>query len=373
MNCGSEVSVDTKFCPSCSTSVAAEPKEVSAISQDIVDIFPDVPQIVESSESPQDCPSTVEWFIQIDKEPEGPFSQSDVVDMLATGKITYENLAFSEGLNGWTQIRELSQFPKSSTPDDASSDSNDEISLESNPNEKNTTKLLRMALFANPWSSVKTFFKDVKEYYRTIFKQIRHPAFSVKEGQGTYYGDIDLVKMSVSLYVTFVLAGMAITELSGKSTMGNMAVAGMNLLGLLVFFISIWCAMWIGRIWVKWAKPSFSRRQIDKMFVYESCLVFAMVLPLLLTDIELVLFVCWGLSFFHPFYMFFRINKVQATNILIRLCIGGMLTLGFSCSFLTQFAIGKITAADQDEIAAEGTTPTEESIEQNILENDDWE
>ena len=169
--------------------------------------------------------------------------------------------------------------------------------------------------------------------------------------------------MSVSLYITLVLTGMAITELSGKATMGNMAVAGMNLLGLLVFFASIWCAMWIGRIWVKWAKPSLSRRQIDKMFVYEACVVFAMVLPLLLTENPIVLFVCWGLAFFHPFYMFFRINKVQATNIVVRLCIGGMLTFGFSCSFMGQYVIGMVTAADQDEIAAEGTTPTEESGE----------
>ena len=95
---------------------------------------------------------------------------------------------------------------------------------------------------------------------------------------------------------------------------------------------------------MKWAKPDFSKRQIDRMFVYESCLVFAMVLPLLVTTSGLVLFVCATLAMVHPFYMFFRINKVAKTNILIRFYVGGMLSFGYALSFLFQWGIGMATS-----------------------------
>ena len=55
--------------------------------------------------------------------------------------------------------------------------------------------------------------------------------------------------------------------------------------------------------------------------------------------------------------MFLRINKVQATNILVRLVIGGMLALGASFSFLFQGVIGQLTAGNQ----------VEESINEPIL------
>ncbi len=212
------------------------------------------------------------------------------------------------------------------------------------PDLENTTKLLRRALFSNPKGAIKVFFKDVKEYYRTILKQVRHPAFSIKEGRGDYFDDIELVKKSVSLYVTFILIGLALTEFSGAATEGNMAVAFLNLIGLFVFFATIWAAVWVGRLWMKWAKPDFSKRQIDRMFVYESCLVFAMVLPLLVTTSGLVLFVCATLAMVHPFYMFFRINKVAKTNILIRFYVGGILSFGYALSFLFQWAIGAVTS-----------------------------
>ena len=93
------------------------------------------------------------------------------------------------------------------------------------------------------------------------------------------------------------------------------------------------------------------------MFVYESCVIFALVLPLILTEDVTVMLFCWGLASFHPFYMFLRINKVQATNILVRLVIGGMLALGASFSFLFQGVIGQLTAGNQ----------VEESINEPIL------
>jgi hypothetical protein len=71
-----------------------------------------------------------------------------------------------------------------------------------------------------------------------------------------------------------------------------------------------------------------------------------MVLPLILTVDLTVMAVCFGLAILHPIYMFLRINKVQATNILVRFCFGVVLATGFSSSFAFQYAIGLGTATN---------------------------
>jgi len=321
----------------------------------------------------------------------GPYSLEEVNAYLAQGTLLPTDKAWQEGMADWGWVGQIPGVvmpgvvaapstppspdvglacPQCQAPVEASQVicmgcgtqlQGEPESRSQNVDEENTIRLLRKALFRSPWGAVKGFFRDLKEYYRTIFKQIRHPAFSVKEGQGIYFSDMDLVKMSVSLYVTIVLIGLAIVELGFAGSgdeIGNIAMALLNVVGILVFFVSIWCAVWIGRVWVKWAKPSFSRRQIDKMFVYESCLIFALALPLILTKNGYVILVCWVLAFFHPFYMFLRINKVQATNILVRLVIGGMLALGASFTFCFQATIGMVTA---------GENFVEESINEPIL------
>ena len=207
------------------------------------------------------------------------------------------------------------------------------------PDEENTTKLLRQALFSNPFSLVKTFLVDIVGYFRTVFKQARHPAFSVKRHRGSYLDDIALVKKSVSVYLIFVGIGAAIDQMSTSPVeQTGVPTVVWNVMGMFVFFITIWLAMWVGRIWRKWTRSKLSRRQVDQMFVYESCLVFALVLPLVLGAPPMVLLALWMASFLHPFYMFIRIHRVTRTTLMVRMLAGGMLAIGFSFSFLFQGA-----------------------------------
>ena len=307
-----------------------------------------------------------EWFYMRGETQCGPLSSKELIALVQSGQLTASHMIWKEGLKDWISAGSVSglfkeeqesseaavvpdnvPFPvvdtdpsgpaprrkkRSATADPAMEEPVD-------PVEENTTKLLRQALFSNPFSLVKKFFVDIVGYFRTVLKQARHPAFAVKRRRGKYLGDIALVKKSVSVYLIFVGIGAAIDQMSmGPVEQTGVPTVVWNLMGMLVFFVTIWSAMWVGRVWRKLTRSKLSRRQVDQMFVYESCLVFSLVLPLVLGAPPMVLLTLWMLSFLHPFYMFIRIHRVTRTNLVVRMLVGGMLAIGFSFSFLFQGA-----------------------------------
>jgi len=316
---------------------------------------------------------STQWFYLQGETQCGPLSSKELVALAQSGQLTSSHMIWKEGLNDWIpagsvsglfkeglQVAETPVVPNEGAFPVVDTDPSGPMSHRKrrktsrnaepvtdevvDPNEENTTKLLRQALFVNPVSLVKTFFVDIVGYFRTVFKQARHPAFSVKSHRGKYLGDIALVKKSVSVYLIFVGLGAAIDQMStGPVEQTGVPTVVWNVMGMFVFFITIWSAMWVGRIWRKWTRSKLTRRQVDQMFVYESCLIFSLVLPLVLGASTMVLLALWMVSFLHPFYMFIRIHRVTRTSLMVRMLVGGMLAIGFSFSFLFQGATtGKI-------------------------------
>ena len=309
-----------------------------------------------------------QWYYMQDDEQCGPLSSKQLIELVQTGELTPTHMIWKEGLSDWIPAGSISGLFKEQQQESAAPVVAEDVSFpvvdtepsapvprrkkraaapvgdaaveeEIDPDEENTTRLLRQALFSNPVSIVKNFFVDIVAYFRTVLKQARHPAFAVKRQRGKYLGDIVLVKKSVSVYLIFVAIGAAIDQMSmGPVEQTGVPTVVWNLMGMLVFFVTIWSAMWVGRVWRKLTRSKLSRRQVDQMFVYESCLVFSLVLPLVLGAPPMVLLTLWMLSFLHPFYMFIRIHRVTRTNLVVRMLVGGMLAIGFSFSFLFQGA-----------------------------------
>jgi len=185
---------------------------------------------------------------------------------------------------------------------------------EINKLKQNIIKTIYTEIFSNPFKSGHGFFKRLSAYMKLCFSQFRHPTFLL-DGEPEYsiktrgmffpilfrllnpFGTITLnkiekidrgyiayIKEGISMLVFAVLLQLGFDEMSSKETTGNLAIAALNAIILVVFFISLIVFAGVGMFMTRKVENEKIKQKLQEIFVYECSMIFGFSVILLLMN-----------------------------------------------------------------------------------------
>lgn len=340
----------------------------------------------------------MKFHITIDNKAEGPLTIEQITKMFENGKVSKNTLCWNKTFDGWKKIGDTNEINQHLEKENATEKDQPIVDLNADDQEESVSvaedsevgivKRVRRELFSNPFTSIIDYFKRLWCYVNLTFLQLRNPIFSIgvtsdseennepqkrkivdfvffilnplgptgspkimKYDKGCYA----FAKESISLLIFTILLNMAFVEINGGKTEGNLGVAFLNLLILLVFFTSVLAYAMMAKFLTRKLQDKKNARKIQESFVYQSTASFGIVMILLFCNAfgfieigsEFVILTVLFLLPVHQFYFLSLLNKnFNLTKIMGTVGAGFLLAVIALSTYLFSWGIASVTVVE---------------------------